>query len=356
MPQPTVHAAAAQAMVPLVIDPPFPGPPRVPDAVSSSSAPDGLSIPGAPAAHAADHRSSPAERRVLLLNLGAVVIPTLALGLAMYLAWGRAFNWTQAIIFIVMTESTALGVTVGFHRLFTHRAFQTVAPIKYALGALGSMSVQGTVIEWAAAHRRHHQHSDERDDPHSPHVHAGGSWGEGFMAIVRGFLHAHFGWLFTGRNKGMGRYVKDLTADPVTAAVNRHFRYWVFAGLLAPALIGGLIEQSWWGAFLGFLWGGLVRVLFVHHVTWSVNSVCHLWGARPFRTGDHSRNNPVIGVLTLGEGWHNNHHAFPNSARHGLAWWQLDLSYLFIRALAAVGLAWSVRVPDPDRVAAKRNA
>ncbi len=317
-------------------------------------------VPPSPAAHlpaasALPRVLSPAERRVRLLNLGAVIVPTLALGLAMYLSWGRAFDWTQFAIFVVMTEATALGVTVGFHRLFTHRAFTTIAPIRYALGALGSMTVQGTVIEWSATHRRHHQHSDDHDDPHSPHVHAAGSWGEGFLAICRGFYHAHFGWLFAGRHKGMGRYVKDLTEDPVAAAVNRHFRFWVFAGLLIPTIAGGLLEWSLWGAWMGFLWGGLVRILFVHHITWSVNSVCHLWGTSPFRTNDESRNNPVIGVLTLGEGWHNNHHAFPNSARHGLRWWELDLSYIFIRALALVGLARHIRLPDAGRVAAKRK-
>jgi stearoyl-CoA desaturase (delta-9 desaturase) len=310
--------------------------------------------PHAPRLAPARAADSPAERRVKLLNLGAVILPTLAVFLAMYLAWGSAFNWKQAILFIVMVEATALGVTVGFHRLFTHRAFQTVPWIKYALGALGSMSVQGTVVEWTALHRRHHQHSDEPDDPHSPHVHDHGSWGDGMLGLLRGFWHAHTGWLFRGRPKGMGRYVQDLHNDPVTMAVNRDFRLWVYLGLIIPAVIGGLMEMSWWGAAMGLLWGGFVRIFFVHHVTWSVNSVCHIWGGKAFRTGDESRNNPIIGVLTLGEGWHNNHHAFPNSARHGLEWWQLDMSYVFIKTLEKLGLAWNLKLPDRDRVAAKR--
>lgn len=285
-----------------------------------------------------------------MLNLGAVVIPFLALILAIVLSWGHAINWTQLIIFVVMVEATALGVTVGFHRLFTHRAFQTTRPIWYMLGALGSMSVQGTVLEWCAIHRRHHQHSDDHDDPHSPHAHAEGTWGEGFLAICRGFYHAHMGWLTAGRVKGLGRYVQDLSKDPTTMAVNRDFRLWVFMGLIIPAAAGGLIEQSLRGALLGLLWGGFVRILTVHHITWSVNSVCHLWGTSPFNTHDQSRNNPVIGVLTLGEGWHNNHHAFPNSARHGLKWYQLDVSYMIIKALSAVGLAWNLKLPDPERV------
>lgn len=297
---------------------------------------------------------SPAERRVRRLNLIAVITPMVGLGAAMWLAWGSAFNWTQAIIFVVMVEATALGVTAGYHRLFTHRAFATVGWIKYALGALGSMSVQGTVLEWCAIHRVHHQHSDDHDDPHSPHSHEHGSWGEGMAGLVRGFWHAHTGWLFRGRQRGLGKYVRDLSSDPVTLAVNRDFRWWVYAGLVIPAVAGGVLEGTWWGAYMGFLWGGLVRILFVHHVTWSINSVCHLWGTRAFRTGDESRNNAFIGVLTLGEGWHNNHHAFPTSARHGLAWWQLDVTYGFIRGLEMVGLAWNVRRPDVGRVEAKR--
>ncbi|MFN7020527.1 MAG: acyl-CoA desaturase [Phycisphaerales bacterium] len=314
---------------------------------------------------------SPADRRVRLLNMGTVITPFVVLIIAVALAWGwgTGFNWIQFGIFLFMVEATALGVCVGFHRLFTHRAFKTVAPIKYALGALGSMSVQGTLLEWAAIHRRHHQHSDEPDDPHSPHAHPHAaavdarytdddetslrSWGRGLVSTFRGFRHAHYGWLFIGRHKGLGRYVKDLAADPVTMKVNRHFRFWVLAGLVIPAVLGGLLEWSLYGALLGLLWGGFVRILFVHHITWSVNSVCHLWGTRPFNCHDQSRNNALVGVFALGEGWHNNHHAFPTSARHGLRWWEIDLSYLFIRTLGVLGLATDIKVPTRERIAAK---
>jgi len=313
---------------------------------------------------------SPADRRVRILNMGAVVTPVifLAIGIALAWGWGTGFNWTQFGLFLFMVWSTALGVCVGFHRLFTHRAFQTVAPIKYALGALGSMSVQGTLLEWAAIHRRHHQHSDEPDDPHSPHTYPGArvdhhhtddeetslkSWGRGLISTWHGFRHAHYGWLFNGRHKGLGRYVKDLTADPVTMKVNQHFRFWVIAGLIIPAVIGGLLEWSLYGALLGLIWGGFVRILFVHHITWSVNSVCHLWGSRPFNCHDQSRNNAIVGIFALGEGWHNNHHAFPTSARHGLRWWQIDVSYLFIRSLGLLGLASEIRVPSSERIAGK---
>ncbi|MCC6428783.1 MAG: fatty acid desaturase [Phycisphaerales bacterium] len=298
---------------------------------------------------------SPADRRVRALNLGAVIVPFLALILAIVLSWGSAINWTQLIIYAVMVELTAIGVTIGFHRLFTHRAFATTSTIRYIFGALGSMAVQGTVYEWCATHRKHHQHSDDHHDPHSPHAHSDGVWGEGLIGFFKGFYHSHMGWLFAGRMKGSGKYIKDIAADPVCAAINRQFRFWVIAGLLLPAIAGGLIEQSWHGAWMGLLWGGFVRILTVHHVTWSVNSVCHLWGTSPFRTHDESRNNPVIGVLTLGEGWHNNHHAFPNSARHGLHWWQIDISYIVIRSLELVGLAWNIKLPDKERIAAKRR-
>ncbi len=299
---------------------------------------------------------SPVERRLRIVNLAAVVVPFAGLALAIVLSWGAAFNWTQFAIFLVMVQATALGITVGYHRLFTHRSFSAGPLVRGALAVLGSMAVQGSVIEWCGTHRCHHQHSDEEDDPHSPHVHAGGSWGTGIRATLRGLYHSHVGWLLSGRRKGMGRYTLDLRNDPVVCAVNRQFYWWAVVGLLIPAAAGGLITLSFTGALLGFLWGGLVRILFVHHVTWSVNSVCHLWGTRPFRNGDHSRNNVLVGIMAMGEGWHNNHHAFPASARHGLRWWEFDVSYIVIRALAAVGLARDVRTPPRERIELKRRA
>jgi len=316
-----------------------------------------MPVPAIPAASktpaAAEARSSPADRKVRIINLAAVLIPFAGLIALILLSWGVAFDWVQLGIFVLMSTATALGVTVGYHRLATHKSFQTPAPIRYILAALGSAAVEGPVIEWAGTHRKHHQHSDDTGDPHSPNAHGGGSWGTGFRATMRGFFHAHVGWLFAGRAKGLARYTKDLWADPVLAAVNRQFVLWVAAGLIVPAVLGGLLTMSWMGALLGFLWGGLVRVLVVHHITWSVNSVCHLWGTRPFACGDHSRNNVIVGVLAFGEGWHNNHHAFPTSARHGLRWWELDLSYMFIKGLSLVGLAREIRLPPKERIQAK---
>lgn len=298
---------------------------------------------------------SPADQKRRLINLIAVILPPGALVIALVLFWGTGVDWTSLALLLGMSIVTTMGVTVGFHRLCTHRSFRAPAVVRYIFAAAGSMAAQGSVIHWCAEHRRHHLHSDTEGDPHSPHMGERGSWGEGFWATVRGGYHSHVGWLFGPRSKGLGRYCKDLKRDPVLVAVDRQFRAWVVIGLLLPALVGGLITMSWFGAMLGFLWGGLVRVLLVHHVTWSINSICHLWGTRPFDSGDESRNNAILGIIGFGEGWHNNHHAFPASARHGLRWWELDASYWLIRALALVGLARDIRLPPHDRVQQRRS-
>jgi len=278
---------------------------------------------------------------VRITNLIAVIVPFAALVLAIVSLWGRGFGWIDFGLLASMYVLTVLGITVGFHRLFTHRAFETNVVVQIILGVMGSMAVQGRLFTWVALHRRHHQHSDDINDPHSPH-HAG----EGMAGVLRGMWHAHVGWIFRPKPLDLSRYVKDLEQSRAMRIVNRLFFVWVAAGLLIPAAIGGLLTQTWIGAFWGFVWGGLVRVLLVHHVTWSINSVCHLWGRRPYKSGDESRNNFLFGVLAFGEGWHNTHHAFPTSARHGLRWWQPDVSYWVIRALAALGLAWSLKLPS----------
>jgi stearoyl-CoA desaturase (delta-9 desaturase) len=283
---------------------------------------------------------------VWITNLLAVVLPFVGLVAAAALLWGWGFRWVELGLLLGMYALTALGITVGFHRLFTHKSFETNAVVQLILAVLGSMSMQGPLLQWVALHRRHHQHSDQIDDPHSPHTHGGGMRG-----LIRGLWHAHVGWVFTADPPDLGRYVKDLRQSRLLRAVSALFPLWVGLGLVAPAVIGGLLTWSWTGMVLGLVWGGLARVFLVHHVTWSVNSVCHLWGGRPYATGDHSRNNLVFGVLALGEGWHNNHHAFPRSARHGLLWWQVDVSYWLIRGLALAGLAWKIRTAVPAKVA-----
>jgi stearoyl-CoA desaturase (delta-9 desaturase) len=267
-------------------------------------------------------------------------VPFLGLVAAVAFFWGRAFSWVELGLLLGMYGLTGLGITVGFHRLFTHRAFETNRVVQFLLAVLGSMAVQGPLLKWAALHRRHHQHSDQQEDPHSPH-HQGG----GLLGLLRGAWHAHLGWVFRPDPPNLSRYVKDLRGSALLRGVSALFPVWVVVGLLVPAVLGGLLTGTWTGALFGLVWGGLARIFLIHHVTWSVNSVCHLWGKQPFRSGDYSRNNVVFGVLALGEGWHNNHHAFPTSARHGLRWWQIDLSYWVIRALALLGLAWNVRLP-----------
>ncbi|MGH7242861.1 MAG: acyl-CoA desaturase [Phycisphaerales bacterium] len=300
-------------------------------------------------------RREHASRKLIIINLLTVILPFVGLAAAIILLWGIAFNWWYLSIFVLMYGISAAGITVGFHRLCTHKSFQTPAAMRYLFAVAGSMAVQGPVIRWCAEHRKHHQHSDSELDPHSPHMTLHGSWGDGTRAVLRGAYHAHVGWLFEAPSKGLGKYSRDLRADRAVALADRQFTFWVIIGLIIPAVLGGVLTMSWGGALLGFLWGGLVRVLFVHHVTWSVNSICHIWGTQPFESHDESRNNAIVGVLAMGEGWHNNHHAFPTSARHGLRWWELDLSYTLIRVLQFVGLAKNVRVPNAGRMADKKR-
>jgi len=284
------------------------------------------------------------------LTLMVIVLPFAGLVVAMALAWQQGFDWIQLTLLAVMYVATGLGITVGYHRYFTHKSFSTGPVMQTVLGVLGSMAAEGSILSWVAAHRCHHQHSDRDDDPHSPHNHEGG-----FLNIMRGFFRAHMGWFFEPSSARLMRYVVDLRQSRLIRVLSALFPLWVVLGLLLPAAAGGLLTWSWSGALMGFIWGGLVRIFLVHHVTWSINSVCHIWGTRPFNSHDESRNNVIFGVLGFGEGWHNNHHAFPASARHGLRWWEVDVSYLVILAMSKVGLAWNVRVPDAERIASKRR-
>jgi len=275
-----------------------------------------------------------------LATLLAVVVPFLGLVAAVAFLWGRGFSWVDLGLLVSMYVLTIVGITVGFHRLFTHRAFETHRLVQFLLAALGSMAVQGPLLKWVALHRRHHQYADQEDDPHSPH-----HQGRGLVGVLRGCWHAHLGWFFEPDPPNLPHYVKDLRQSTSLRVASALFPVWVIAGLLIPAALGGILSASWTGALFGLLWGGLARIFLVHHVTWSINSICHLWGRRPFASHDHSRNNAVFGVLGLGEGWHNNHHAFPTSAKLGLKWWQMDVGWWVIRGLALCRLAWSIRLP-----------
>jgi stearoyl-CoA desaturase (delta-9 desaturase) len=283
----------------------------------------------------------PFSTLAVLGTLAAVILPLAGFVTAIVSLWGWGFGWVDLGLLLGMYVFTALGITVGFHRLFTHRSFETNAVVRFVLAALGSMAVQGSVLRWVAQHRRHHRHSDTPDDPHSPH-----HYGRGLISSIKGFYHAHIGWAFTRDPSGLSRYVADLRKSASIRVASALFPLWIALGLVIPTVLGGILTGTWAGALFGLIWGGLVRVFLVHHVTWSVNSVCHLWGRRPYPEADHSRNNFLFGILAMGEGWHNNHHAFPTSARHGLRWWQIDVTYYVIRLMALVGLAWKIRVPN----------
>ena len=301
----------------------------------------------------------PLKRRIA--TLVAVILPPVALAVAIGLLWGIAFDWVHLWLLIGGYLLTGIGITAGYHRLFTHKSFETVKPVKALLGVLGSMAVEGPILGWVATHRMHHQHSDKHADPHSPHVHTDIHGNEivheGFFGRIKGFMHAHIGWFFSPDppQDVMDRYVPDLQSDKLTVFLSNHFFTWVLLSLAIPGVIAGLVTQSWIGGILGVLWGGGARIFLVHHITWSINSVCHLWGSRPFKSSDHSRNNPIFGILAFGEGWHNAHHAFPASARHGLRWWEFDSAWLFICALEKLGLASNVKLPSPERLESKRR-
>jgi len=285
------------------------------------------------------------------ITIAAVVIPFLGFIAAVVLLWGGVVDALDLGIFAVMYLLAGTGITVGYHRLFTHRSFETNKYVRATLGILGSMSVQGAPIHWVADHRKHHDFSDEIGDPHSPHTHGAPGW----RGIVAGAWHSHVGWLFSRDERASAsRYARDLKNDPTMVWVDKHFFSWVLLGLAIPFVAGfALSGGSLAAGGTAFLWGGLVRIFLQHHATWSVNSICHMYGRRPFETGDESRNNWAVAVVALGEGWHHNHHAFPTSAKHGLQRFQIDPSYAMIRALEAAGLAWNVRRPSDTQMRAK---
>ena len=290
---------------------------------------------------------SRAER---ITNLAGVVLPFLGVIAAIVMLWNKWVDGTDLAILGVMYLLTATGVTVGYHRLLTHRAFQTYPWVERVFAVLGSLSVQGSVMDWVADHRKHHAHTDVEGDPHSPHV--------GHGSGLRGLWHAHVGWLLeTQGQSDWKRYAPELYEDPAMRRIGRRFPLLVLVSLLVPTLAGFVLHGfTLSGALRGYVWGGLVRIFFVHHVTWSVNSICHFFGSRRFDIEDRSTNVGWLAVLSLGESWHHNHHAFPRSAYHGLRWWEVDLSGLIISGLERVGLAWNVVRIAPERQRAKTIA
>jgi stearoyl-CoA desaturase (Delta-9 desaturase) len=272
--------------------------------------------------------------------------PPAALALGGWMAWGGALHWQDLLVLTILYMLTGLGITVGFHRLFTHRSFKTTRTVRALLAVLGSMAVEGPLIEWVATHRKHHRFSDEPGDPHSPHM----DDVQGWRGALRGLGHAHVGWMLRGKEMANPtRYAKDLLADPDLRFISRTFPLWVMLGLALPFGLGVALTGSVAGGLTALLWGGAVRVFLLHHVTFSINSLCHYFGRRPFSTHDQSRNLAWLAPLAFGEAWHNNHHAFPTSARHGLRRWQVDPGAWLIAGLERCQLAWDVVRIAPER-------
>jgi stearoyl-CoA desaturase (Delta-9 desaturase) len=286
------------------------------------------------------------ETRDRIITGVVTIVPFLALGAVGWQAWANLLHWSDVAVFAIMYVVTGLGITVGFHRYFTHRSFKTSRSLRVIFAVLGSAAIEGPVISWVADHRKHHRFSDREGDPHSPHVGHGGGW----KGALSGLAHAHLGWLFIHTERGAKcRYAPDLLKDPIVNFVDRTFIWWALGGFAMSFGLGWAIGGTWLAALTGLLWGGGVRMLVVHHVTYSINSLCHFFGRRRFTTPDHSRNLLWLAIPSFGESWHNNHHAFPTSAFHGLRRWEVDPSALVIRALEAAGLVWDVVRVDPSR-------
>ena len=277
-----------------------------------------------------------------------VAVPLLAVALAIPVAWGGWLGWTDIVLALVFAFIAAIGITIGYHRHFTHGSFKSPRWVSGFLALAGSMAIEGSLTQWVADHRRHHARSDEEGDPHSPW-----RFGTSHKAVAKGLLFAHVGWLFDGQQSSIERYAPDIVADPMLNRISRNFQWVVVASILLPAVLGGLITWSWVGALTALFWASLIRIALVHHVTWSINSVCHVFGSRPFTTRDRSTNNAWLALPSLGESWHNLHHAEPTAARHGVLKGQVDVSAAIIKGMERLRLAHDVRWPNPARLAAK---
>jgi stearoyl-CoA desaturase (delta-9 desaturase) len=285
-------------------------------------------------------------------NLVAVLVPFVAFAVAVTLLWNDVVGPTDLAILAGLYLFSAFGITIGYHRLLTHRSFDAPRPVRYALAIMGQTAVQGPVVDWVADHRKHHAFTDEEGDPHSPHLHGGGLKG-----ALHGLYHAHMGWLFVTQGQAdRRRYARDLMDDPLMKRISKSFVWNALGGLALAFLLGLAISGTLAGGLTALLWGGLVRVFFVHHITWSINSICHFFGRRRFAIDDHSTNVFWLALPSLGESWHHNHHAFPRSARHGLRWWEIDVTGLVIMAMKRVGLARDVVTVSPEKQAERLAA
>jgi len=291
--------------------------------------------------------SSTFERVLVAVFVG---VPFLALIAAVPLAWGWGLGWHDVVIAIAFYLVAGLGISIGLHRYFTHGSFKAVRGFKIALAVAGSLAIEGPVITWVADHRRHHKYSDKEGDPHSPW-----RFGNDWKALSKGLAFAHTGWLFDGDVTSPEKFCPDWLADSDVARISRWFPWLVTASLLAPALIGGIWSMSWQGAVTAFFWASLVRVAFLHHVTWSINSICHTFGKEEFEVRDKSRNVSWLAILSFGESWHNLHHADPTCARHGVLKGQIDIAARGIWLAEKLGWAYDVRWPDEARLSAKQT-
>jgi stearoyl-CoA desaturase (Delta-9 desaturase) len=309
-------------------------------------------VSAGPAAVDADVQPVLNETRDRIITGIVTVTPFLALGIACWQTWSDLLHWRDVLVFGLMYIATGLGVTVGFHRLFTHRSFATSRPVRAVFGVLGSAAIEGPVISWVADHRKHHAFADREGDPHSPHA----GFEDKRFRHLRGLAHAHLGWLFVHTDRAAKeRYAPDLLKDPMIRFIDKTFLVWAVAGLAAPFGLAVALGGSAKAGLTGLLWGGAIRMFVTHHVTYSINSLCHFFGRRRFETHDESRNLAWLAPFSFGEAWHNNHHAFPTSAMHGLRRLErmLDPSAAVIRLLEKAGLAWDVVRPAPERMAAK---
>jgi stearoyl-CoA desaturase (Delta-9 desaturase) len=277
-----------------------------------------------------------------------VVVPLLAVVAAVPLAWGWGLGWHDVVIAVVFYVVAGMGISMGFHRHFTHSSFKAAMPLRVAMAIAGSLAVEGPLLVWVADHRRHHKYSDREGDPHSPW-----RFGTDTRALTKGFLYAHMGWMFDPNRTSQQKFCPDLLADRTIRRVSKAFPIWVLVSLLGPALIGGLWSLSLAGALTAFFWASLVRICLLHHVTWSINSVCHTFGNEDFEVRDKSRNVAWLAILSFGESWHNLHHCDPTCARHGALKGQIDISARVIRWAELLGWAWDVRWPDERRLAGK---
>ncbi|HEX8325826.1 MAG TPA: fatty acid desaturase [Tepidisphaeraceae bacterium] len=304
--------------------------------------------PDAPAEVHHAHEEPPPTLLAAIVMWVTALGPYVGIAALAYWTYTLPSGWLLLTVFALSYLAVGFGVTIGYHRLLAHKSFNTHPWVEAIFYILGCMAMQGPPIRWTATHRRHHQRSDQDGDPHSPHL-----AGNGVKGVILGLWHAHTGWLLTPDKERTDRSVKDLLRNPMIRFVDRNYWLWLALSVAVPFALGLIIGHTLTFGLICVFWAVIVRISLMHHATWSVNSICHFFGYQSFRSDDHSRNNPIVAIISLGEGWHNNHHAFPTSARHGMRWYEFDISWCVIRTLELLGLAWDVRRPSASAMTQK---